>query len=681
MRQRLVIVTAASTITALVIVLILFFNIGNVKNAFAAGTTYYSRASGNWSDTNTWSTSANGGSAASSVPQAGDEVIISGYTISVNSNAAAKSVTVLQNKTKPTSLQVIDGKTLDVSANIELLADEHQQNITFNISGDKTAVNVGGDLTISKTKGSSKGEINLTVQNTSILAIAGSLITNYKAGQDEINIVFSDYASLSVGEDIILTDTKGKGDLNVIVEDNAIANIDGDISFEAVQKSQITFTMTDNSQTFLGGSIIKQDANKVYGSFQSTDDSKLTLTGKSMQVIVGSSTNSDSFIIENLVINSSKDQNVDLAGHVLVTGQLTFIKGIVNSSESAMITLGSSAKSSGSSASSYVDGPIAKTGSTAFVFPTGDAGKYAPLGISSPASTSTFQAEYFNNPYQSGTATYQSPVTNVSSVEYWQLKRTAGTGNTEVQLNWLDAQHSGITNMSDLQVAYIDTVKNTWIGVGGKTVSLSTTQGSVTSNSLANFGTFTFGSSGGSALPVSLINFDAKAKTNYVQISWATAWETNNDYFTVERSEDGKNFSKIATVKGAGNATEKLKYAYDDKDPLPGISYYRLKQTDFNGQYEYFQVKPVNIPYAKIENVGPNPFTDNINVSYNMLKEAPVTIQLLNAGGQIVFEEAAQAGYGNNSYLINNQQQLPKGIYVLRINAAGEPVNYKLVKS
>lgn len=681
MKQRLILVSAATTITALITALIFLFNIGNVRNVFASGKTFYSRTSGNWSDIKTWSNSSIGGAAASSVPQAGDVVVISGHNINVKSNAAAKSITVIQDKNSPTNFTVTDGKTLNVSGNLELKADEHKDDINFLISGDKTAVNIGGDFMIDKTKGSSHGEINVTVQNTGILAIAGSLVTNYMAGQDDINILFSDYASLNVGKDILLVDTKGKGELNVTVEDNAIANVDGDISFDAEQKSQISFIMTDNAQTFLGGSIIKEDNNQLYGSFQSIGDSKLTLTGKTEQVILGSSSNSDSFIIENLVINTFNNDHISLAGHVLVTGQLTFIKGIVDARENAMINLGSTATSSGSSAVSYIDGPIAKTGNTAFLFPVGDGGVYAPIAISAPAATSTFKAEYFSRSYQSSTASYVSPLQNTSAVEYWKLQRTNGSGNTDVQLHWLDADYSGIGNMSDLQVAYMDTTKNTWVGVGSKVVSTSATQGSAISKSLGSFGIFTFGSSGGSPLPVSLIGFDAKAKTDYVQLNWETAWETNNDYFTIERSEDGKSFSKLATIKGAGNATEKLKYAYDDKDPLPGISYYRLKQTDFNGQFEIFPVKSVNIPFAKIENVGPNPFTNVININFNMLKEAPVTIQLLNANGSVVFEEAARANPGNNSYTISNQQQLPKGMYILRINAAGQPVNYKLVKS
>jgi hypothetical protein len=168
---------------------------------------------------------------------------------------------------------------------------------------------------------------------------------------------------------------------------------------------------------------------------------------------------------------------------------------------------------------------------------------------------------------------------------------------------------------------------------------------------------------------------------DHVAISWATASETNNDYFTVERSADGKEFEKIATVKGAGNAQERLKYGYEDRDPLPGVSYYRLKQTDFNGQFEYFAVKPVNITIAQIENVGPNPFNSSITLNYNMLKESSVTIQLVNLNGTVVYESVEQANQGNNSFVINNQQNLTKGTYILRLNAGGQPISYKLVKS
>lgn len=94
--------------------------------------------------------------------------------------------------------------------------------------------------------------------------------------------------------------------------------------------------------------------------------------------------------------------------------------------------------------------------------------------------------------------------------------------------------------------------------------------------------------------PIDLINFDAKTNTNGIQLHWSTATEINNDYFTLERSIDGNNWEILAYVEGAGNSNQQLNYEYTDEYPYHGISYYRLKQTDFDGKFEYFTPVAVN---------------------------------------------------------------------------------------
>ncbi len=76
-----------------------------------------------------------------------------------------------------------------------------------------------------------------------------------------------------------------------------------------------------------------------------------------------------------------------------------------------------------------------------------------------------------------------------------------------------------------------------------------------------------------------------------VDLFWITESENNNDYFDVERSIDGIDFKKIGTVKGAGNTDHQTQYFTMDEDPFTGVNYYRLKQVDFNGEFEYSESK------------------------------------------------------------------------------------------
>ena len=78
-----------------------------------------------------------------------------------------------------------------------------------------------------------------------------------------------------------------------------------------------------------------------------------------------------------------------------------------------------------------------------------------------------------------------------------------------------------------------------------------------------------------------------------VTLSWTTATEINNDYFTLERSNDGRTFEAITKINGKGNTTQTSTYYHVDKFPVRGLNYYRLKQTDFDGQYSYSDIKTV----------------------------------------------------------------------------------------
>lgn len=96
-------------------------------------------------------------------------------------------------------------------------------------------------------------------------------------------------------------------------------------------------------------------------------------------------------------------------------------------------------------------------------------------------------------------------------------------------------------------------------------------------------------------LPVELSNFNIKVLDTDVELTWETASESNNDYFSIERSENIISWEELATIDGAGNSMTLLKYRYIDEKPLSNVSYYRLKQIDYNGQFSYSQVRSVNI--------------------------------------------------------------------------------------
>jgi hypothetical protein len=141
------------------------------------------------------------------------------------------------------------------------------------------------------------------------------------------------------------------------------------------------------------------------------------------------------------------------------------------------------------------------------------------------------------------------------------------------------------------------------------------------------------------ALPIELISFEGSCNENKVYLKWATASETNNDYFTIERTADGVSFEILGIVDGAGNSYQTKYYTYTDAKLLKGISYYRLKQTDFNGKYKYSNIISVNCINNNIGkiNVYPNPITNELMIEIEGNSE-PVNFEILNVSGQVVFK-------------------------------------------
>jgi hypothetical protein len=152
----------------------------------------------------------------------------------------------------------------------------------------------------------------------------------------------------------------------------------------------------------------------------------------------------------------------------------------------------------------------------------------------------------------------------------------------------------------------------------------------------------------GNPLPIELLNFDVTNEKDKVNINWSTASERDNDYFTIERTTDGINYEKIGEVKGAGTSSSQNDYKFTDYNPIKGISYYRLSQTDYNGQMEIFDPKSIEVKEKNnISIVYPNP-TTNSKINVNVFKtENEVTLNIYNFMGQLEYTSNINAANGN----------------------------------
>lgn len=183
-------------------------------------------------------------------------------------------------------------------------------------------------------------------------------------------------------------------------------------------------------------------------------------------------------------------------------------------------------------------------------------------------------------------------------------------------------------------------------------------------------------------LPISLLDFNANKNGETIALDWTTGTEIDNDFFTLEHSVDGKVFEHIATIEGAGNSTQIIDYQFEDKTPAQGMNYYRLKQTDYNGDFEYFKIVGVNNTGAAseskvsnaiiIEEAYPNPFRGEIKLDFEVSKAENIEVIIQNARGEVLYIEVISAYAGANNYTFTKADELKSGIYYINLKSNSE---------
>jgi len=291
-------------------------------------------------------------------------------------------------------------------------------------------------------------------------------------------------------------------------------------------------------------------------------------------------------------------------------------------------------------------------------------------------------AEYFNTD-QGDHAKYSGSIAQVSSLEYWDINRTVTSDSLKITLYWNSATASSIYDCNGLTMAHYTggAWKEETATTDGASVCSGTGSGSITTTGyVKTFSPFGFGSSG-QALPVKLVSFTANPTAEgTVHTAWVTELEINNDYFTVERSTDGVEFTQVGTIQGSGNSTVQRGYNFTDEQPLQGTSYYRLRQTDYDGTTSYSHLAVVNLNSGTTTyNVYPNPATDILNVQVAAGATTEVKVDIYNYNGQAVFANNYTAQNGNNNIQIPLQQILTPGIYFVSIATPNDKHTEKLI--
>jgi hypothetical protein len=184
-------------------------------------------------------------------------------------------------------------------------------------------------------------------------------------------------------------------------------------------------------------------------------------------------------------------------------------------------------------------------------------------------------------------------------------------------------------------------------------------------------------------LPVELVNFDALVNGNQIDLKWVTATEINNDYFVVEKSKDGKIWEEVVWTDGAGNSNHIIDYYEKDLNPYEGISYYRLKQVDFDGKYSYSNIVPVAYEknVSKEITVLPNPVKkgETLYLEIKGFKDSDVLLILRDVKGNEFYSKAQVIESNYQLKAIQLDNNLPIGTYLIIASSIDKLVTKKII--
>lgn len=483
----------------------------------------------------------------------------------------------------------------------------------------------------------------------------------YASGQNDLQTIKALDGVLASYGNLTLTNTSGTSrtknlEGNIDVRGNLTVGVDNVLDVTAAND----FSMNVQGDVTVGGTI----------NFQ---ESTFTINGSAQQTLDFGGATADLY---ELIINNTAGVVINDNLNITGAGSIDFQDGIVSPQSSEVITFQDAATVISVSDGSHVNGAVEKIGNGStdtdpFTFPIGNGTTYRPISISAPGSdTDAFQAEYFGtNPDPLfDTGSLDGSLERVSSLEYWVLDVTNGTPTVNVTLSWDD--NSDVGNLTDLRVARWSTAPAQWNDEGNDGTTGNTSSGTITANSISTFSPFTLGSvSGSNPLPIELIDFKASLVDDVVEVIWTTATEINNDFFTLERSQNAITWDKIGEIDGAGNSSRVLDYFYVDANPLAEISYYRLKQTDFDGQFSYSEAVSVFNPKSSVI-IYPNPATNWMVVDGF---SEPVDVRILNLSGMEISTVKHYEGARIDISFLGN------GLYIVEVLTGKQTIRNKLI--
>ena len=281
-----------------------------------------------------------------------------------------------------------------------------------------------------------------------------------------------------------------------------------------------------------------------------------------------------------------------------------------------------------------------------------------------------------STPLRTGATNTADTLTTISPYRFWGVK-VIGSSSPTYTLTYNYDGHPGIFSESGLNLLFRDNLADdTWSELYA---TLNTSTNTLTKTGLT--GTEFALASSVDPLPVELSSFSAQIINKNVILNWETATEVRNYGFDVEKSFDGKVFIKLGFVQGNGNSNSNKYYSFEDNSPETGINYYRLKQIDTDGSFEYSKIISINLnvptEFTLSQNY-PNPFNPTTTIDFTLPSDTFVSLKVYDLLGNettSLISEPKEAG----SYSLQfDGTNLASGNYIYVINAGGKIITKKM---
>ncbi|MFM2136164.1 MAG: hypothetical protein RL021_1564 [Bacteroidota bacterium] len=391
--------------------------------------------------------------------------------------------------------------------------------------------------------------------------------------------------------------------------------------------------------------------------------------------------------------------HVTLQYPVKLSNHLSLTSGKLNTTSLNVLTCLSGATTSSGSTNSFVNGPlihtVATTAGTKY-FPVGKDGAFRPMELQvshSDNSAVTYEGEVFNIPANTLPPCIPPSLASVSNVRYARFTRIGPGQFLSGSITMHYGNDDGVGDLNSLVIAQENYPSpSCWMNLGQDITGTGSPVLGWIRADIAQFNPQQFGSTyfstyfslanppgGGNYLPVSMTDLGAECVGENVRVHWSTDSEINCDKYAVERSSNERDYTVIGELQGGGNTTLRLDYSFTDDQPVKGLSYYRIRQLDYDGGAHIFGPVAVRVSPSSFT-LYPNPCTNReVRLSLNSGSMERFSIRIHDAIGREIPFRISENGNNELSLHIDSDSKRQGAFYIVTATDGLEVYQEKLL--